>query len=322
MRRLLLTTAALALLAGGWTNTSFAASELKAVTVDTAVAEINEADKPVLVLQTPEKCDTCAQSEALLANHAGKHADLKIVKLVGILPEVQAPTLWESVRGEETWKRSPLPPLSEDNIDSFLDERAAIGAKEMVLIDRKSFLEAQQAAILAPFDQQMAALEAEEKIATQADDAKYADLQKRIDAVRKGFNDQIRAVKKQADATDAIFDREVAALQAQAKQKGISNTDEILSVRTKAGAVWKSNYNRMRQLRLQADAAALPLETEMYAVSAHEHTVLVPLIAKEEEIATARGAAIRDVLAQSQTVREQLEALLAADYPKESGSTE
>jgi hypothetical protein len=115
---------------------------------DSYQAEINQSDKIVLDFRTGSKCDQCAAVEQILASHAARHPDLKIVKAGTRDPALDAtvttPYLFVHIPDSESVFSVRLENLSDSNADRFLDGIATLVAKGGPLLVAKEILQQTQ----------------------------------------------------------------------------------------------------------------------------------------------------------------------------------
>jgi hypothetical protein len=247
--------------------------------------QVYNANKPVLKMltSTGAQCAKCAPIEAMLAAHAAAHPELLIVK-VSADTDIEEPALSMVVGGHTSWVEKH-PSITEDNVDAFLSDRADVGTKEMVLVQKIGELQRQYKEKSQPFNDQL------RDLTRQAEEASRDDLA-RLDAVqaaaRKARDPFIRRAKAMA--------KQLTHLQKKQRQQIVwleDRADKIAEPYDRRWHVWQEQSSSVCHDLFEEHAtlyktivnALAPLRSQIAAAEdAHQDELAASLRKQYEEV--------------------------------------
>jgi hypothetical protein len=181
---------------------------------------IFKSDRPVLLLVYSKSSAAGAAEDELLAKHAPGHQDLKVFKIVVDGDQPQQPSMMMVVPPMKgpIWSAHNVV-LTEENVDAFLNERAAVAAKEVALFKQIADLKHQREVAIAPLEKQLDRLRAQAQLAIKHDERRIARLNARREVVRLRYVAQLHAIMAKVKAARQPFIADEASLDAQIEAK-------------------------------------------------------------------------------------------------------
>lgn len=244
-------------------------------TIESVDSEFKKSTTPIVVLVRSDShhCKSCADVEALLAQAAGKHPELKFITTYD---DVDEPVLWVLVPHiGPTFQKDQFQPTAA-NIDAFLAKRAEVALKVQAAVERSIKLKAQLDATAKPFDE------------------KIRPFQKQIDDLDR------QAQQKEDEAVKSIT-AEIEKLSAQrAQMKKSKEALALLAV-------------QIDTLELNRQTAIQSFREEHPEVRQKADEAIAVITAQAEPIDKERHEAIKQVLADWRAAQAEVEALLKAD---------
>lgn len=316
-RPILFATAVAALVAAGIAAVALHPTGLPSVTDD---AQVFNANRTVLVLVTGNNCPACDSSEQVLAKHASRHPEFKILKLATD-DNMSQPSVVMVVPGaDEPTYRNTSVTLTEDNVEAFLAARAKSAAEEKPIVAQIAALKAQKTIASQSYDEQLDTIRVQADRATANDDAQIANLRAQAQAIRAPFDAQIADQQKLEDAAAAPFELQLMPIRAaeataflpilteiEQVQKDMAADKTLIDLRDQyAAAKQAGDTAMMDKIADQYKIAAKPYQDKMASIKQKFDTVskqfdsqMAPILAQEDAACKQYKDAIADLQAKS-----------------------